>query len=300
MARHNFHGKDLLFSVLRHEKVSSVPWVPYAGVHAGKLRGYTAVEVLRDSRKLVESLLAVNELYDPDGQPVVFDLQLEAEILGCELFWAENNPPSVVSHPLAGVSVIPSRTPAVYEGRLPVVLDAMRQMKKEVGGHTALYGLVTGPLTLASHLRGTDIFMNMIRQPDYVKELIWFSAQFALDIAKFYMDAGMDVIAVVDPLISQISAKHFNLYLSEAYTEIFETLRQEGVFSSLFVCGDATKSIEVMCQTGPDSIAVDENIFMNDAKQITDAYNITLCGNIPLTTKMLLGNQQDNMNWRKA
>ena len=28
-------GKELLFTVLRHEKTDKVPWVPFAGVHAG-------------------------------------------------------------------------------------------------------------------------------------------------------------------------------------------------------------------------------------------------------------------------
>ena len=54
--------------------------------------------MLQDGEKLFESLMAVNELYHPDGQPVVFDLQIEAEILGCELLWSDDTPPSVVSH----------------------------------------------------------------------------------------------------------------------------------------------------------------------------------------------------------
>ena len=70
--------------------------MPFAGVHAGKLKGYTAREVLQDKDKLVESLLEVKKIYQPDGMPVVFDLQIEAEILGCELLWGgTNNPPSV-------------------------------------------------------------------------------------------------------------------------------------------------------------------------------------------------------------
>ena len=52
-----------------------------------------------------------------------------------------------------------------------------------------------------------------------------------------------------------------------------------------------------MCQTGPDSISIDENIDLAGAKEITDRYNITIGGNIPLTTPMLLGNQQDNMKF---
>jgi uroporphyrinogen-III decarboxylase len=40
------------------------------------------------------------ELYKPDGIPVIFDLQIEAEAIGCRLKWSDNSPPSVISHPL--------------------------------------------------------------------------------------------------------------------------------------------------------------------------------------------------------
>ena len=92
-------GKELIFKTLRHEMTEETPWVPFAGVHAGKLTGYTAEEMLTDEDKLVESLLEVNKIYTPDGMPIIFDLQVEAEILGCELMWAKDNPPSVKSHP---------------------------------------------------------------------------------------------------------------------------------------------------------------------------------------------------------
>jgi uroporphyrinogen decarboxylase len=292
---HTLSKKELLLSVLRHESVSSVPWVPFAGVHAGHLKNFSATDVLTDKVKLVDSLMEVNRQYDPDGQPVVFDLQIEAEILGCELVWAEKAPPSVANHPLGRNMDIPTRMPERDEGRLPLVLAAMREMKDKVGAHTALYGLVTGPFTLASHLRGTEIFMDMFDHPDYLDHLISYCTDVAKRISEFYLDAGMDVIAMVDPLVSQISPKHFSRFLSQPFKDIFRFIRDLNAFSAFFVCGDATKNIEVMCQTTPDCIAVDENIDLVSAKKITDRYNIVIEGNIPLTTRMLLGTQQDNM-----
>ena len=50
-------GKELIFQTLRHEQTNEIPWVPFAGVHVGKLKGYTAEEVLRDEDKLVKFLL---------------------------------------------------------------------------------------------------------------------------------------------------------------------------------------------------------------------------------------------------
>jgi uroporphyrinogen decarboxylase len=290
-------GKSLLFSTLRHEETRSVPWVPFAGVHAGKLRGYSAMELLTDGEKLLESLIEVNRVYDPDGQPVVFDLQIEAEILGCELMWAKYSPPSVATHPLAETMAIPTLLPEKTQGRLPMILDVMRRMKAEVGEKTALYGLVTGPFTLASHLRGTEVFMDMIDHVDYVHALLAYTAEVAKRVSEYYIQAGMDVIAVVDPVVSQISPRHFKKFMDGPFKDIFAFIKQHGAFSSFFVCGDATKNIEVMCQTAPDSISVDENIDLVAAKQITDRYNITIGGNIPLTTRMLLGSQQDNMKY---
>jgi len=130
-----------------------------------------------------------------------------------------------------------------------------------------------------------------------VHALLAYTAEVAKRISEFYIQAGMDVIAVVDPVVSQISPRHFKKFMDEPFKDIFSFVRQQGVFSSFFVCGDATKNIEVMCQTAPDSISVDENINLVAAKQITDRYNITIGGNIPLTTRMLLGSQQDNMKY---
>lgn len=295
--------KDLLIRCLHHEKVERAPWVPFAGVHAGFLKGYTATEMLTDADKAFESLMEVNRPYKPDGQSVIFDLQIEAECLGCGLVWADDCPPSVSDLPLDGSDEEPPETPCACkipkktDGRIPYVLDVMHRMKEAVGDTTALYGLICGPFTLASHLRGNNLFTDMYDFEDEVAELFDFCKKVCIRMADYYLEAGMDVIAMVDPLISQISTGHFEQFMTEPYTEIFAHIREKGGLSSFFVCGDATRNIEAMCQTRPDSISVDENVNLLAAKKITDRYNIALGGNIPLTSVMLLGNQQDNMKF---
>ena len=288
-------GKEKVLAVLNKEKIDSIPWLPFAGVHSGKLKGYTAREVSTDAAKLIESLREVNKLYKPDGQPIMFDLQIEAEILGCELVWSEDAPPTVSSHPLSDTTDIPEHIPGRDEGRIPLALEAMEAMKKEIGETTALYGLITGPFTLASHLRGTNIFMDMIMNPDYVAGLLEYCSDVANSISTYYIDAGMDVIAVVDPLVSQISPDHFAEFIDKPFSRVFDHIRSAGAKSSFFVCGNATANIEPMCKTNPDSISVDENVNLAAAKKITDEYKVVIGGNIPLTSVMLFGTQQDNM-----
>ena len=292
-------GKERIVGLLKKEKIDQVPWVPFAGVHAGKLKGYSAMDVLKDKDKLVESLLEVKKLYQPDGMPVIFDLQVEAEILGCELLWAENNPPSVKTHPLEQTKDVPClcTVPSKSDGRIPMILDAMKEVKEKIGCDTALYGLVTGPFTLASHLRGQEFFMDMIEDPEYAKKMLKYTVEVTKAMCNYYIEAGMDVIGVVCPLVSQVSPRHFKKLLFEPYKEIFDHIRAKGALSSFFVCGNATPNIEPMCTTNPDSVSVDENVDLAKAKEITDRYDIPIGGNIPLTTVMLYGTQQDNMKY---
>ncbi len=288
-------GKERIYTVMGNGLPDNVPWVPFAGVHAGRLKDYTAKEVSLDGAKLFESLMEVNKLYKPDGQPVMFDLQVEAEILGCELVWSEDAPPTVSTHPLSDTDDIPDKIPARDDGRLGMELDVMRRMKAAVGEETALYGLLCGPFTLASHLRGTNLFMDMILNPDYVHNLLDYCNKVAKTLAGYFIEAGMDVVAIVDPLISQISPDHFKEFMEKPFSELFADIRAKGVFSSFFVCGNATNNIEPMCLTKPDNISVDENVDLAAAKAVTDRYGVVLAGNIPLTSIMLFGNQQDNM-----
>lgn len=292
-------GKERIIEILSHKVTDKIPWVPFAGIHAGALKGYSAKDVLQDGDRLFEALMEVHRLYQPDGMPVVFDLQVEAEILGCELAWSDDTPPSVKSHICATEANIPCRCllPKETDGRLPMILDTMKRMKKAVGETTALYGLICGPFTLASHLRGNDLFMDMILDEDYVKDLMSFCTEVSLKMIDLYIGSGMDVIAVVDPLVSQISPNHFTELCHESFATVFAYIRSKGVKSSFFVCGNATRQIEVMCKTKPDGISIDENVDIVMAKRITDSYNITIGGNIPLTTLMLHGTQQDNMKY---
>jgi uroporphyrinogen decarboxylase len=226
---------------------------------------------------------------------VVFDLQLEAEVLGCELRWADEVPPSVVTHPLEqGVEL--SDLPAfdAEKGRFPVVLEALRQLKGEMGSEVALYGLTCGPFTLALHLMGNDIFLQMFDKPSYVSAVIGFCAAVCRKASQAYIDAGADVIAVVDPMSSQISPEHFEEFLAPSLGQVFGWIREAGALSSLFVCGDASRNLDVMARVSCDNISVDENIPLERLRDITRTRGKSFGGNLKLTSVLLLGDEDDS------
>ncbi len=289
--------KELVLSALQNKEVERIPWVPFVGCHAASLIGVTAEEYFKSKENIVKGVLKAYELYNPDGLPALFDLQVEAEAMGCKLVYAAENPPAVASHPLEeGKTIKDLKIPGPNDGRFPIVLDAMKEICEKIGDKIAIYGLVTGPFTLALHLLGTDIFYKMIDEPEEVHELLDFCKEVAINTASMYMDAGVDIIALVDPMTSQISPDNFAEFVSPRATEIFEYVRSKGKGSSFFVCGNAKKNIEEMCRCKPDNISIDENIPLEYVKEVCSKYGVSFGGNIKLTVTMLFGTPADNMN----
>ncbi|MCF6357094.1 MAG: thioredoxin family protein [Draconibacterium sp.] len=286
-------GLELIKKVFALEEVERVPWVPFVGVHGGFLTGVDAETYLKSSDEIVKGISKSIEEYNPDGVPVVFDLQIEAEILGCELQWAPHNPPAVVTHPLAnGVSLSDLKVPAITDGRIPVAVESTKILRKKYPD-LALYGLITGPFTLALHLMGTDIFMKLFEAPDEVNEVMEFCTEVGNKMAEYLMDAGCDIIAVVDPMTSQIDPMSFETFVTPYVSNIFDTVRDAGKLSSFFVCGHAQQNIESMCNCKPDNVSIDENIPLDFVKDIALKKEISFCGNMKLTTVLLMGDEDD-------
>ena len=291
------NSKELVLAAIRNQETPRAPWVPFVGCHAAKLIGVDADQYFHSADLIVAGMTKAVEEYRPDGIPALFDLQLEAEAMGCKLQWAKFNPPAVSSHPLEdGKTIADLKIPGENDGRFPIVLDAMRRICQTIGQEKAIYGLITGPFTLALHLMGTDIFYNMIDEPELVHELMALCTKVAINTSRMYIEAGVDIIAAVDPMTSQISPDNFADFCQPYMTEVFDYVRSQGKLGNLFVCGNAKNNIEVMCQCHADGLSIDENIPLEYVRDMCRKYNLSFGGNIKLTVVMLFGTPTDNVN----
>ncbi|HPJ98331.1 MAG TPA: uroporphyrinogen decarboxylase family protein [Candidatus Hydrogenedentes bacterium] len=288
-------GKELLLAAMRNEETPRPAWLPFVGVHGGKLIGKTATDYLQSPDAIVEGLTKARELYRPDGLPILFDLQMEAEVLGCQVQWSDEVPPSVISHPLTSCTLDDLPEFHAGKGRYPIAKEALLRCKETMGGEVALYGLITGPFTLASHLRGSELFLDMLTRPAEVHALVNYCAEVGCRAADFYLQNGADVIAVVDPMTSQISQAHFEDFIAQPLNRVFAHVAANNGLSSLFVCGDATRNLELMCRTKCDNLQVDENIPLDLLKNLAGKYNKSFGGNLKLTVVLLLGSTADCM-----
>ena len=153
----------------------------------------------------------------------------------------------------------------------------------------AMLGLVAGPLTLASHLAGVRIFTAVKKKKDFAHAVIAYAGKLCAASTRFYAEMGCDIIAIVDPVASQIRPETFQEYVTPNCQEAVAAIHDAGKTSTFFICGDCTKVIEDVCKVGTHGFAIDEQMNLNFVRDIARKYGKGFGGNLKLTLALSLG-----------
>lgn len=285
-------AKQMLIDAYRGKRTAKAPWVPYAGVHCAFLINEPADKMLQDAELLAKGVVETAKRYKADGIPLLFDLSVEANSVGCDLKWWGDNVPSVTNHPCsdktpeqAGMAM-----PTKDSGRWPVIYEAARIAKPQLDElDCVMMGLFCGPLTLASHLAGVRIFTDVYKNKEFAHEIVKFSGQVGALAAQFYAEMGCDIIAIVDPVASQIKSETFKEFVTPNCQEAIQVIKDAGKTSSFFICGDCTKVMEDVCTIGTDGFAIDEQLNLVFVRDMARKHGVGFGGNLKLTLALSLG-----------
>ncbi len=285
-------AKQKFIDAVRGKRTETAPWVPYAGVHCAFLINEPADKYLQDPALLAKGLVETAKKYKADGIPLVFDLSIEAHALGCELKWWPDNVPSVTTHPCSDKTPAEAglQMPTKDSGRWPILFEAARIAKPQLDElDCAIIGGITGPLTLASHLAGVRIFTDVIKNPAFAAEVCEFAGRVGAIAAQFYVDMGCDVIAIIDPVASQIRSKTFQEYVSPNVKAAIKVINDADRTSDFFICGDATRVMKDVCELDTHGFAIDEQLNMNFVRDLAKEHGKGFGGNLKLTLALSLG-----------
>lgn len=285
-------AKQMLIDAYRGKMTPKAPWVPYAGVHCAFLIEEDADTMLKDPELLAKGVVEAAKRYKADGIPLLFDLSVEANSIGCDLKWWPDNVPSVQNHPCSGKTPQDAglQLPTKESGRWPVIFEAARIAKPQLQElDCALMGLFCGPLTLASHLAGVRIFTDVYKNPEFAQEVTKFAGAVGALSAQFYAEMGCDIIACVDPVASQIKSDTFKEFVTPNCQEAIKVIHDAGLTSSFFICGDCTRVMEDVCQIGTHGFAIDEQLNLNFVRDLARKHGVGFGGNLKLTLALSLG-----------
>ncbi|MEM3584046.1 MAG: MtaA/CmuA family methyltransferase, partial [Nitrososphaerales archaeon] len=263
-----FSPKRRVFAVLLGGKVDRPPVTSLAGcggtvsLDIQKATGIYWPDAHKDPEKMAKLAIASQKLTGFENVRVPFDFVVEPEALGCEIKWYEDPRliPSTFTHIYKKPEELKMPDNLLEAGRIPIVLEAIRIIRKEVGDYLPISSLVLGPFTLAGELAGiTEILTWALKNPEYVKKFVEFSTEFIIEYAKAQYRAGSDIVQVGEPSASGdlISPKMFKEFVKPALTKIANELK--GI-RLLHICGKAGPIIQDMVECGFDGISVEEAV----------------------------------------
>ncbi|MBZ0155016.1 MAG: MtaA/CmuA family methyltransferase [Alphaproteobacteria bacterium] len=294
--------KERLFATLAHQPVDRIPVAQ--PLHTGTIElmkscGAFWPEVHSNAELMATLSYEAHRVIGFESVRVPFDINIEAEAMGCELeYHAGRNKGLDIQPPVKEPPVSETgdfsrvKDPDPYkDGRMPVVLEAIKLLKKRVPDTIPVLSMVVGPFMVAAQVRGVDPFMREImRKPAVTKELIERAQKVCVKYAQAQVEAGADVVVIVDATAScdLISPKQFDEFAKPYSRSITENI---SVPTILHICGKNDLLLTRMAEVAP-GISVDSMVNMAYAKQ-TVGENTAMCGNINVNGVLLFGEPEE-------
>jgi MtaA/CmuA family methyltransferase len=245
-----------------------------------------------DYKVLAEANLAVQQAFELDLVQTISDPYREAADLGLEVEFPDDGLPLRKAPLLAQPSDLKKLKPVdpAAGRRMSDRIEAVRCLHERVGGEVPVLGWVEGALAVTNVLRGdTALMLDLYDRPEWVRECLEIMVEVEIAFARAQIEAGADIIGLGDAIASQISPAMYEEFALPYEQRIFKAVHDMGAIARLHICGNTSRILRLMSQSGADIIDLD---WMVDLRTAAAAYGDSgpaLCGNFDPVRVMLRG-----------
>lgn len=291
-------GKERVISATSGKESDRVPVFPIAHYFTAGVKGVPISHFATHGDTMGTALMAGLERFGWDGINPGCDVAVEGEALGSMLAFPENAPPYVVRPALSDPALLRTlkKPHPLRDGRMPVVIRATQICAREAGESTYVGPYTMGPFNCASQVRGVqELLMDIVERPDFVEELLDFCTDVVLDYGKALVDAGAHGVFLGEAICTpgMISPTFYRDCILPRQQRLVTALKQYGANQVLIhICGDVTKILPTMLETGADIFDLDWQVDLAYAKQVFGG-KAAIRGNLDPSSVLLEGEPED-------
>lgn len=306
--------KEAVLKVLRGQKADHIP--NFSGMGSITLQGiqslgYRFNEIHVDAQKMAASAASTYRLYGVESAIVPFDMGVVAESLGAKVKYYDKADQSQIIYPTMtrkivdraaiaapeGMSEADAKTFLIKEterqivehqlqkpadiskaGRIPVVLGALRQLKRDLGSEVAIGSWTLGPFTELGQVMDLEVLLKLaVKKPDIVNRHLQFMVDYLTDVINLYVEAGADFITVREMGATGdiLSPRIFKTLVLPHLQTLFGRIKS--VPTVLHICGNTNNIIEMMAEAGANALSVDQKNNLPETR--AKLQNVVLLGN---------------------
>ena len=259
----------------------------FAMRYVGKpLRGY-----FLDSHTLVEAQLACAEAFGIDVVSIIADSYRESADLGAEVEYPADDLPRPLQPLFTDQQDFKDfKLPQNLIGeRMGDAVEGCRLFREQVGGEIPVMGWVEGALAQANILVGDQALLySLYDRPEWVLDLLEVCTQVEIAFAEAQVRAGADIIGLGDAIASLVSPAMYRRFALPYEQRIFKAVHALGAVCRLHICGNTSRILPDMLESGADIIDLDWMVDLKKAARLVDD-RAALCGNFDPVAIMLQG-----------
>ncbi|MCP5086876.1 MAG: methyltransferase [Rhodobacteraceae bacterium] len=290
-------GRDLVVNFLKKQPVPRMPvfsgmgHVTVTGLEQCNVR---FAHVHGDAREMADTAATSHTLYGFDCVVVPYDLGVEAEALGAKLNTYSDTDdllyPTLREKTVEDAAGIKVPDDLENAGRIPVVCEAIRLLKAELGDSAAVGTYVLGPFVLAGQIMDLNMLLKKsLREQKEVDKMLAILSEVIIDVANIYKRAGADYVTVREMGSSAdiLSPRVFRKLIKSHLTHIHQNIELPNV---LHICGNTNAIVADMVECGADAISIDQKNDMAESRQKLGP-DVLILGNIDPYNVLVLGDR---------
>ena len=299
-------SRERILAAVSGRATDLTPVAPYMGNFGARVSGIPIGRYNHNGKLMAEAQIRAWELVGQDAVVAQSDNYYIAEGFGCRIAQPEDSTPNLIAPAITRLDEIDRlRVPDPGSaGRMPVYLEAVSRLRTHFGAELAVRGPGTGPFSLASYLfGGTENFLAELATAEAEEDLnaqlqftrlLEIAADGLIAFLAALLEAGSDFLQAGDSLasLSMISPAFYEKYAWPAEKRVFDAINPlahaKGCVTLLHICGDTTRILPLMADTGADILELDTQVDLAAARRIVRD-RVCLMGNISPVNELLEG-----------
>jgi len=309
------NSRERVLKLFKKEAIDRVPCFSGMGniteTGINKL-GYRFAGIHLDAKQMADTAATTYKLFGYECGVVPVDLCVEAEAMGCVI----NVYPHAegILYPTIKEKLIHSEdemnislpSDLASRGRVPLLKEAIRLLKADIGSEVAVGSYVLGPFTLAGQIMElNDLLKLSFKKADKVAKLLDVMADALIIVAKEYENAGADYVTVreMGATSDVLSPRVFKNLILPPLQKVIKSISGHSV---LHICGKTNDIVTSMMEAGPTAISVEQkNDVAESRKKLGgdalifgnfDPYNVLVSGSEELVRSTIRKCIDDGVN----
>jgi uroporphyrinogen decarboxylase len=244
--------------------------------NATRKRAGSFLALAKSPALATEVTLQPIERYPLDAAILFSDILTVPDAMGLGLYFAEGEGPKF-SRPIRDEQDVAQLAVPDPELSLAYVLDAVREIRRALGGRVPLIGFSGSPFTLACYMiegGGSDDFRRvktmLYARPDLLHRVLTINAQAVAAYLNAQIDAGAQAVMIFDTwggTLADGAYQEFSLaYMQDVVAQLRRESAGEPVPSIVFTKGGGLW-LEQISEIGCNAVGLDWTVSLRDARK---------------------------------